>query len=44
LDQVIGIVLAELDQVHVQYRLRENPAEVGIWWTPVEPLDSMLAR
>jgi hydrogenase maturation protease len=44
LDDVIGIVLAELDQFHVQYRLRENPAEVGIWWTPVETLDSTLAR
>ncbi|MGD0268540.1 MAG: hydrogenase maturation protease [Candidatus Sulfotelmatobacter sp.] len=44
LDQVIGIVLAELDQFHVQYRLRENPGEVGIWWTTVEALDSALAR
>jgi hydrogenase maturation protease len=36
LDEVIALVLAELDQFHIEYRLREHPAEVGIWWTRQE--------
>ena len=44
LDEVVALILAELDQFHVEYRLREHPAEVGIWWTTVEALDSALAR
>jgi len=33
LDQVSEEVLHELDRVGVSYRLREQPADLGIWWT-----------
>jgi hydrogenase maturation protease len=33
LDQVIEEVLRELDRVGVTYRLREEPTDLGIWWT-----------
>jgi len=44
LDEAIGVVLGELDRLHVEYRLREHPGELGIWRTAVEPLGSMLAN
>ena len=33
LDQVIATVLSELDRLGVEYRCREHPAEIDIWWT-----------
>jgi hydrogenase maturation protease len=44
LDEVIALVLAELDQFHIEYRLREHPAEVGIWWTRQETPASRVVR
>lgn len=32
LDQAITEVLSELDGLSVEYRHREHPAELGIWW------------
>jgi hydrogenase maturation protease len=44
LDEAIGIILGELDRLHVEYRRREHPGEVGIWWTADETTESPLAR
>src|SRR5271166_4721305 len=33
LDQVITEVLRELDRLGVEYRCREHPSELEIWWT-----------
>lgn len=44
LDQAIAEVLRELDRLGVEYRRREHPADVGIWWANDEKLESALAR
>jgi len=43
LDGVIAEVLRELDRWGVEYRLREHPAELDLWWTAEQPLESPLA-
>jgi hydrogenase maturation protease len=44
LDEAIAVVLGELDRLHVEYRRREHPGELGIWWTADETIESPLAR
>jgi hypothetical protein len=36
LDQAIAEVLSELDRLGVEYRRREHPADLGIWWANEE--------
>lgn len=36
LDQVIAEVLRELDRLGVDYRLKEHPTELDIWWAAEE--------
>lgn len=43
LDRVVAVVLHELDQFGVGYRLRERPTEFGAWWTVHEEANSPLA-
>jgi hydrogenase maturation protease len=43
LDQVIAEVLRELDRLDVGYVSREHPAELRIWWTTDEKVESRLA-
>jgi len=38
LDRAIAEVLSELDRLGVDYRRREHPAELGIWWTADEEM------
>jgi hypothetical protein len=33
MELAIGEVLHELDRLSIKYRLRQQPAELGIWWT-----------
>ena len=40
LDQAIKEILCELDRFGVGYRLREHPAELGVWWTIGEKMES----
>jgi hydrogenase maturation protease len=40
LDQAIAIVLHELDRLQVEYRHQEQPADLGIWWTSDETLET----
>jgi Ni,Fe-hydrogenase maturation factor len=44
LDQAITEVLSELDRLGVEYRSREHPAELGIWWTAAEKMEFPLAN
>jgi len=34
--RAIARILGELQQLKIPYRIRDNPAEVGIWWTAVK--------
>jgi len=43
LGQTIVEVLRELDRLGVQYRRREHPQELGIWWANEEKTGSLLA-
>jgi hydrogenase maturation protease len=42
LDEAIAEVLRELDRLGVKHRRREHPAELGIWWTGDEKVESPL--
>jgi len=44
LDGVIAEVLRELDRWGVEYRLREHPAELDLWWAAEQTLESSVAR
>ncbi|MGA9804697.1 MAG: hydrogenase maturation protease [Terriglobales bacterium] len=43
LDQAITVVLSELDSLSVEYRHREHPSELGIWWATEEQMKSPVA-
>jgi len=43
LDGVIAEVLRELDRWGVEYRLREHPAELDLWWAAEQTLESSVA-
>jgi hydrogenase maturation protease len=43
LDQAIREVLRELEGLSVEYRRRDYPAELGIWWATEEQMKSALA-
>ena len=38
LDRTTAEVLSELDRLGVDYRRREHPADLGIWWTADEEM------
>jgi hydrogenase maturation protease len=42
-DEAIAVVLGELGRLHVEYRRREHPGELVIWWTAGETPESPLA-
>ena len=44
LDQAITEVLRALDGLSVEYRHREHPAELGIWWSTEGQMESPLAN
>ncbi len=44
LGEAVAQVLSELGRLNVQYKRREQPAELGIWWTTGEMTESPLAR
>jgi len=39
-EQAIAEVLRELDRLGVEYRRRQHPAELGIWWATEEQMES----
>ncbi|MFZ0419676.1 MAG: hydrogenase maturation protease [Candidatus Sulfotelmatobacter sp.] len=43
LDQAIAEILRELALFSIEYRLREHPAELGVWWATDEQMESSLA-
>jgi len=44
LDQVISVVLSELERMGVEYKRRENPDDLDIWWTTDLKIESPVTR